>query len=35
MMDERDLRSVATDYEGSHPFLLRSNCALAIVGHYA
>jgi hypothetical protein len=35
MMDERDLRWVTTDYEGSPPLLLRSNCALAMVGHYA
>jgi hypothetical protein len=35
MMDERDLHSVMTDYEGSPPVLLRSNCALAMVGHYA
>jgi hypothetical protein len=34
MMDERDLRSVTTDYDGSALLLLRSNCALAMVGHY-
>jgi hypothetical protein len=35
MMDEPDLRSVTTDYDGSPPLLVRCNCALALVGHYA
>jgi hypothetical protein len=35
MMDERDLRSVTTDYDGSPPLLSRSDCVLLMAGHYA